>query len=412
MRQSLRKDTCRICENPTLYDFLDLGTMPPANTLIDHSQLSRPESRYPLMISACFECSFAQLRHVVPPSILFTNYLYMSSASKTYLAHFSNLAEHLIGYGRLPTDSLVVDIGSNDGGLLTEFKNRGMRVLGVDPAKNLVNHARANGIDSICGYFTQTLAQSLRNSHGPAHLITATNVFAHIDDIQELLRSISYLLSDKGLFVAQFPYLVDLLATHAADTIYHEHLSYFSVTSLDRLFTKGDLELFKVQRIPIHGGSLRIYARKKRKGTRPKHIERMIRKEQVIGLNRALTYHAFSSAIQRNRDNLLSVLLRLKKQRKRVAGLGAPAKGITLINYLGLDSSFIEYITDSTPSKHGLYTPQSHIRICPEPYLFKHPPDFAIIFVWNFAQEIMEKTRRLAGQGMRYIIPVPRVKVL
>ncbi len=420
------KNYCRICGNTDLFDFLNLGSMPPANTLIPSEALGEKEKEFPLTATACIPCAYVQLKHVVSPDTLFGHYQYMSSASHSYLAHFATLADLLIRELDLPEGSLVVDIGSNDGSLLKEFSKRNMRVLGVDPAENLAKTATADGVETLCAYFTPHVARTIKSSKGPAKLVTATNVFAHVDDLAELLDAIDSVLDRGGVFVAQFSYLGDVISKNAFDTIYHEHLSYFSIHSLQRLFFRSPLQLYKAEQIPIHGGSLRIFARKpssprykggrtrqKRSTTKPTPaLQALIHKERDLKLQEKKTYTQFAARARRIKQDLRKILVSLAKEKKMVIGLGAPAKGITLINYTGLSAKHIHFITDSTPTKHGHFTPRSRIPIVPEHKLLEYNIDYAIIFAWNFAEEIIEKTKFFRGRGGKYIIPVPKVRVI
>lgn len=408
----INKDSCRVCRSRELYDFFDLGHQPAANTLLTSINLTETEFTYPLVATVCPPCGFMQLKHVVAPEVLFRHYQYMASASRSYLEHFGNLATVLISQLNLKQRSLVVDIGSNDGSLLKEFAKRGMAVLGVDPAKNLAELANKEGMETVCDYFTPAVARTIMATKGPAKLITATNVFAHVDDLTTLIEAISTTLDHDGVFVAQFPYLGDLITKNAFDTIYHEHLSYFSIFSLARLFDQTSLELYQVEHIPIHGGSLRIFARKRNNATFSPAIRALLKKEKQLKLHNQATYEEFARRARRIKRDLKAILNRLAKEKKMVIGLGAPAKGITLINYTGLTPVHIRFITDSTPAKHGHFTPQSRIPIVPEKLLKDHHIDYAIIFAWNFADEIMKKTRFIQKRGGRYIIPIPNVTVL
>lgn len=407
------KQTCRICGNNQLSPIFDFGSMPPANTLVSKSDFAH-EQPFPLQLMACFDCAFMQLRHVVAPDLLFRDYAYMSSSSQTYLDHFSTLADTLITRFKFPARSLVVDIGSNDGSLLKAFQVHKMHTLGIDPARNLARLAAKQGVQTVCAYFTEPTAKKLVQKYGPARLITATNVFAHIDNLQDFLAALDILLTKDGIFFAQFPSLVDLLEKNAFDTIYHEHLSYFSITALKRLFGRNHLDLFDVDYSPIHGGSLRIFVQKKGGGMKKNNrsIHSFLEREQQFRLHEPKPYMQFAQNVQKVERNLRRLLKKLRDQKKKIVGLGAPAKGVTLINILRLGTKEIDFITDSTPSKQGLYTPASHIPIFQEEVLRKWPPDVGIIFAWNFADEIIQKTQFLKKRGFKYIIPVPKVTVI
>lgn len=407
------KDTCRICGQSNLYDFFDLGSMPPANTLISQHTFNMKEPEFPLAVTVCLPCGFMQLKHVVNPNILFRYYQYMSSASSPYVDHFRKLTGLLIKECSLVKGSLVIDIGSNDGSLLKAFIKCDMKAIGIDPAQNLARQANMDGIETICNYFTPQVAKSIVIKDGPAKLVTATNVFAHVDNLKNLIEAIDIVLDSDGTFVAQFSYLGDIILSNAFDTIYHEHLSYFSIESLTRLFAKSPLELISAEKIPIHGGSLRILVKKRggRKNLATK-LSSQLTEEKALRLHEKETYRQFAIRAQAVKKKLINLLVSLAKDKKFVVGLGAPAKGITLINFAKLTDNYIRFIVDSTPAKHSHFTPRSRIPIVPERVLRESPPDYAVIFAWNFAEEIMRKTNFIKKNGGKYIIPIPNVKII
>lgn len=326
--------------------------------------------------------------------------------------HFGQLAAECTLFLSLSPKSFVVDIGSNDGTLLKHFAIHGIRTLGVDPAKNLAQLANKAGIETITDFFTVRTARSIVKAKGKADLITATNVFAHVDDVDGFLEGIETLLSEKGVFVIEFPYLLDLLEHNEFDTIYHEHLSYFAVRPLLALFKRFDLEIFDIKRIPIHGGSLRVFIQRKNKPRMARSsIESLVHLEKRTGLNKQSTYMRFSRKTQSLRKDLLALLHRLKKEGNEIVGLGAPAKGNTLLNYCNIHQDIVSYIADSTPTKWGLFTPGTHIPIYEERRLARRYPNHLFILAWNFSQEIMHKQRLFKERGGKFIIPIPRVKI-
>ena len=369
---------CRICKNKDLIKIFSLGSQPLANNLLDKPQEVK---KYPLNLVQCSHCSLIQLDYVVDRRKMYTNYLYIPSVSKTHLQHFEKLAGLLILELSLRSKSLVVDIGSNDGSLLKYFQKYGMRVIGVEPARNI----KAD-VPTVREFFKKSIAKQIVNSEGKAKLITATNVFAHIDDLHYFLEALDTLLDDDGVFFAQFPDIRNLLKENQFDTIYHEHLSYFKHESLSHLFTNTPFEIFRIDTTPVHGGSMQIYVR---------------RREPLI--------ENFDFGVQTIKNDLYLLLSNFKKEGKKIVGFGAAAKGMVLLDYCGLDNQLIDYIADGTPYKQGKYTPGTNIPILPEEELTKNKPDIILILAWNFKEEIMEK---LEKRGFTFVVPIPTVQII
>lgn len=406
------KNDCRICQKKQLELFLQLGPSPLANSFVSREQF-KTEQFFPLDVYFCHNCSFVQLGHVVEATSLYKQYIYIPSTANTMLVHFGQLAAECILFLNLTTKSFVVDIGSNDGTLLKHFAIHGIRTLGVDPAKNLARLANESGIETVTNFFNSQTARRILQRKGKADLITATNVFAHVDNIHEFLEGIEILLSENGVFVIEFPYLVDLIEKNEFDTIYHEHLSYFTVSPLLLLFDNFDLEIFDIKRIGIHGGSLRVFVRRgKRSSDSSKSVKMLIKLEKKGHLNKIITYRQFAKRVKLLRDSLLRLLQKIKSQRQEIVGLGAPAKGNTLLNYCGITQDLISFIADSTPTKWGLFTPGTHIPIYEEKRLSNRYPDYLLILAWNFAEEIIKKQAEFQQQGGKFIIPIPQVVVL
>lgn len=415
MKQDFQKaKVCRICKSSKLYKFIDLGYMPIPNGFLRKEDTLKAEQRFELACFYCENCSLVHLTQVVNPYIMFSNYLYVTAQAKVMLNNLTNLANQAYREFKLNSRSLVVDIGSNDGSLLATFKDLGARVVGIDPAKNLAKIAIANGIPTEVKLFNLNTANDVKKKYGSASLITALNVIAHIDNLYSLFDGISNLLSDGGHFITEFPYLYDLIKKNEFDTIYHEHLSYFSLRPWNLLVEKFGFEIVDIQKLLIHGGSIRLTHRKKRSRTNPakKTLNFLLSLENQAGLYNKYTYDQFAKSVKDLKDELISTLQGLKKLNKRIVGYGAAAKGNVLTNYFGIDTKLIDYIVDSTPSKQGLYTPGKHIPIYPESRLLLDKPDFALILAWNFADEIMEKQKQFKRNGGKFIIPIPKVKII
>ncbi|OGE29023.1 hypothetical protein A2867_03615 [Candidatus Daviesbacteria bacterium RIFCSPHIGHO2_01_FULL_40_11] len=405
---------CRICGSQKLYRFLDLGVIPIPNGFLKKEDLSKSENKYELTCQLCENCGLVHLTNVVNPKIMFTNYLYVTAQSKIMLNNLTHLAYQTYKDFKLDKSSLVCDIGSNDGSLLSLFKNLGTRVLGIDPAQNLAKIAIKNGIPTEAKLFGLQTAKMIEKKYGQAKIITALNVIAHIDNLHGLLSGISHLLSADGYFITEFPYLLDLIKNKEFDTIYHEHLSYFSLKPWIYLIDKYDFEIVSVQRRRIHGGSIRLIHQRKRpkKNIAKKTLDYLLSLEKTAGLYDKKAYIQFAQEVSNLKTELLNMLIDIKKQKKRIVGYGAAAKGNVLTNFFGIDNSMLDYIIDSTPYKQGLYTPGMHIPIKPEEKLLSDMPNYALILAWNFADEIMEKQRQYTKNGGKFIIPIPKIRII
>lgn len=368
---------CRICKSKDLKKIFSLGKQPVANNLLEKP--GNPKT-YPLELLQCTHCTLIQLSYVVDKHELYDEYLYIPSVSKTHLKHFVELSNSLIKDLNLKKNSLVVDVGSSDGSLLKCFEKQGMFVVGVEPATNI-----KKSVLTFQEYFNEKLATKIVSNYGKAKLITATNSFAHIDDLDEYLRALDILLDEDGVFFAQFPDVRNLLKENQFDTIYHEHLSYFTYEPLHHLFANSPFELFWIDSSEIHGGSMRIYVRRRKPLIRD-----------------------FISMVAKIKKDLHTHLTKEKGKGKKIVGFGAAAKGMVLLNYCGLDNKIIDYIADGTPYKQGKFTPGTNIPIMPEEYLLKDKPDIILILAWNFKDEIMTKL----GKKFTYVIPIPEVRLI
>ena len=405
--------TCRMCRSTNLYKFLDLGFTPPADQFRRKDQMKEPEIHYPLEVFMCDDCGLAQLGHVVSPEVLYRNdYPYESSTTKTGHAHWAAFAQRVVERFDLGSNDLVVDIGSNVGVLLEAFSSQGTRIQGVDPAANIVMIAHERGIDTICDFYNAETAQRILNEKGPASVITATNVFAHVDDLDTLMNNILTLLNKDGVFIFEAPYFVNLIKKIEYDTIYHEHLSYFSVKPLISFFNKFDLEVFDIDLVDIHGGSFRVYVGKK--STRPiaPVVEQLLREEEEMKLYSHEVLDNFAESVMKNRRDLVWLLQKLKHDGKTIAGVSAPAKGMTLLNYCRIGTELLDVVTEKSTLKIGRFTPGTHIPVVADAYLLDKTPDYALLLAWNFADEIMKNLDGFVKKGGKFIIPIPMPRIV
>jgi len=414
MSQScIRRATCRLCHSRNLELVLSLTPTPPANAFITAADLGKEEERFPLDIFFCKDCAHVQLLDVVDPSILFKNYVYVSGTSPVFVNHFKKYAADMIQKFKLGKDAFVVEIGSNDGTLLRFFKDAGLKVLGIDPAQAIAAEATGKGIQTIPAFFTSKLAETIKTQHGQADLIVANNVFAHADDLHDIVKGIRTLLKPGGVFVFEVSYLVDVYEKTLFDTIYHEHLCYHSVKPLRAFFKANGMELIATQSMDTHGGSLRAMAQLAG-GPHPVEpsVAEFIKREETLGLDKAVTLKGFSAKINKLRDDLNALLKKLKGEGKRIAAFGAPAKATTLMLHFGIGPEFVDFIVDDSPLKQGLYSPGFHIPVVPSSEIDKQKPDYLVILAWNFADPIIAKQAQFRQNGGHFIIPVPSVRTV
>lgn len=406
-------DFCRLCKGKKLKKILDLGKTPPANSFLKKSQLKNKEDFFPLRVNFCTNCSQLQLSHVVSPEILFRHYVWVSSTSPVTVKHFEEYAKSVFDKVGLKKDDLVVEMGSNDGVLLKPFKKLGARVLGVDPARNVALRATKDGILTLPHFFNVEIAKRIVKKYGKAKVIAANNVFAHINDLDEIVNAVSELLDKDGAFVIEAPYNIDLVEKNLFDIVYHEHLSYLAIKPLNKFFKSFGMQIFDVVKREVHGGSVRIFV----KMTGAKHeinksVKDFIDLEDRKKLSDINTYYEFAKHIQQNKISLLKLLKKLKKEKKSIAGYGAPAKATTLLHYFGISKDTIDFIVDDSPFKHGLFTPGKHIPIVPTRQLYVKKPDYLLILAWNFADSIMKMHSKYKELGGKFIIPVPEPKIV
>lgn len=402
---------CRVCTKKTLVPVIDFGMSPLANAFLKKDQIDKPEYFYPLTVVFCESCGFIQLGHVVSPHLLFDDYVYVSSTSPVFVNHFKDFADTVVSRLKLSDKSLVVDIGSNDGILLKPLKEKGIRVLGVEPAAHIAKMAERDGIPTLADWFTIEVAKKIVKKEGHASIVTGTNVFAHIDDLDEVVYGVKTLLAPDGVFITESPYLIDFIEKNYFDLVYHEHVSYWSVKSLNTLFGRFNMEVFYVEKVPVHGGSIRVYAGIKGKHKIDKSVGQFLASEKKLGIADKKTYREYEKRILENKRKLIDLLTKLKVKNKSLVGYGAPAKGNTLLNYFKIGPEIFDYIVDDSPFKQGLYTPGTHIPVVSSSRLKKKTPDYIVILAWNFADSIIKNLSWLKERSCKFIVPVPKPAV-
>lgn len=400
-----KQTKCRVCRSDQIQPVIDLGIQPLANDFLPPKHNGLPEDRVPLQVCFCPRCGLCQLSHVVDPQVLFRNYVYFSAAMPTARAHFGAYAEE-VANTYLSSGDYVCEIGSNDGVLLKEFVRRGFRVLGVDPAENIAAQANRDGIPTFPDFFSSSLARNIRAAHGNAQVIVGNNVVAHIDDLHDLVKGVSELLSARGVFIFEAPHLADMFEHGAFDSIYHEHLSYLSLRPLTRLLSTYGLEIFKVKRIPVQGVSLRVYAA--RSGVYPvqKSVGECSALEESFGLYLKDAYSRLSEVIRAKKNALVEYIQNFKKEGKRIAVYGAPARGTVLLNFLSLPQGTFEYATEELSSKIGLCIPGTHIPVVHIEEARKNPPDCFLVLAWNYRNAILQKEQEFLRRGGTFLFPI------
>lgn len=408
-----RRDSCRSCGRLALQQFLDLGTQPLANAFLRSEAEFADEARYPLALYLCAHCGLVQLADVIDPEVLFGSYIYVTGTSETIAEHNQAYAATVVGLQRLGPGDLVVEAASNDGSLLGCFQRLGVRVLGIEPAANIAELARSRGVPTESAFFNAAEGIRLREAHGPARAVIGNNVLAHVDDPLGFLTGARALLGEDGLVIVEVPYLGEMIERLEYDTVYHEHLSYFSVAALLRLAEAAGLRVVRIDRVPVHGGSLRLYAAPADNGSaHAPAVRALADAETQAGLSDLGRLCRFAAAVERNRSALRALLAESHADGRSVAAYGAPAKGNTLLNYCGIGTELVAFTVDRNPLKVGTFTPGMHLPVLPVERLRERQPDRLLILAWNFSEEIMRQQQDYAARGGRFILPIPVPQVV
>ena len=405
---------CLHCKTPLRDTFVDLGMSPLCESYVPAEKANSMEPFYPLHAYVCGTCFLVQLEEYVAPEHIFSEYAYFSSYAESWVEHMRRYAEMISDRLHLGPQSLVVEVASNDGYLLQHFVRKGIPVLGIEPAANVARVAVEKGVPTLVRFFGEKTARELAQGGKRPDLICGANVLAQVPDPNDFVQGLKILLAPRGVITIEFPHLMKLMAENQFDTIYHEHFSYLSWISAERIFAAADLTLFDVEEVPTHGGSLRVYARHAGDESKPVSPRaRELRQREIDGgLDRLETYDAFAEQVKETKRKLLHFLIEAKRAGKRIAGYGAPGKGNTLLNYCGIRTDFVDFTVDRNPYKQGKLLPGTHIPIHAPEKIDEMRPDYLLILPWNFKDEIMRQMARIREWGGRFVVPIPEVKVL
>ncbi len=408
---------CRSCGAPLDQVMVDLGSSPLANSYLSAAALAQAEAFLPLCVFVCDRCWLCQLPECATPQEIFSDYAYFSSFSTSWLEHAKSYVDLVVPRFGLGPASQVVEIASNDGYLLRNFVERGIPVLGVEPAANVAEAARKIGIPTEVRFFGRETARDLVARGHAADLVLGNNVLAHVPDLDDFVGGLAILLKDEGVLTMEFPHLVQMIAGNQFDTIYHEHYSYFSFVAVERVFAAHGLELFDVEELPTHGGSLRIYARHRAStgdapGPLTPPVAALLARERALGVETLSYYAGFSERVRETKRALLEFLIREKRAGKRIVGYGAPAKGNTLLNYCGVRGDFLDYTVDRSPHKQGLFLPGTRIPIRAPEAIFETRPDYVLILPWNLRVEIAAQMSAIRDWGGQFLVAIPGVELL
>ena len=406
--------SCRFCKADLRRTFVDLGMSPLCESYVSADQLNHGETFYPLHVRVCERCLLVQLDQYVSAESIFTEYAYFSSYSETWLKHAAEYVEMIVQRLRLGPGSLAVELASNDGYLLQNFVKKQIPALGIEPAANIAKVAQQKGIPTLVKFFGRRTAQELVDKGKKADLIIGNNVLAQVPHLNDFVGGIQLLLKPGGVATLEFPHLVKLMEENQYDTIYHEHFSYFSLITVEKIFAAHGLMLFDVEQLCTHGGSIRIYARHQADEAKPvtQRLCKLRSEELAAGLDRMEIYADFSEKVKQSKWSLLAFLIKARQEGKRVSGYGAPGKGNTLLNYCGIRSDFLDYTVDRNPYKQGKFLPGTHIPIFAPERIFETRPDYLLILPWNFKQEIMTQMARIREWGGKFVVPIPNVEVV
>lgn len=404
---------CRFCRTPLRQTFIDLGMSPLCESYLSANQLNRMEPFYPLCVRVCGCCFLVQLEEYVSPEDIFSDYAYFSSYSETWLAHAKAYAEQMTARFHLNTNSLVVEVASNDGYLLQHFVAKQIPVLGIEPAANTASVAVEKGVPTLVKFFGTTTARELVHQGKQADLLLGNNVLAQVPDLNDFVAGLKILLGPSGVVTIEFPHLMRLMDENQFDTIYHEHFSYFSFLTAEKIFAAHGLTLFDVEELSTHGGSLRIYARHFEDGSKvvSARVHELRAHEESAGFARLDRYHSFAEQVKETKRKLLEFLIEAKRAGKQIAGYGAPGKGNTLLNFCGIRTDFLDYTVDRSPHKQGKFLPGTHIPIYPPDRIGQTRPDYVLILPWNLKDEIMIQNTYIREWGGQFVVPIPAVRV-
>ena len=401
---------CRCC-NSSIIKFFSLGQMPLVNSFLKKEEIPH-EKKYDLSVGFCPQCYLVQLINTVSPEELFRNYIYFSSTSKSFLEHCKEIANYLTKRLNLSPESLVLEIASNDGAQLQYFKELGIKILGIDPALNVVKVANKKGIPTIPEFFNYNFAKKLKEKQNiQADLIFGANVLAHVPEIIDFVKGVKVILKPRGTAVFEFPYIQGLME-NKFDTIYHEHVFYYSLIALINLFKRANLEIYDVEMTPMQGGSLLIFISHPNNFPLTENVKNLVAIELKKGFNEVKTYQKISENITNLKKGLIDLLKKIKKGGKRIAAYSAPAKGNVLLNYFGIGKNYLDFIVDKSEAKQGLYTPGTHLLVYPPEKIYQEKPDYLLILAWNIADEIIQQLKDYHDSGGKFIIPIPKVKII
>ena len=402
---------CRSCGSSSQQQVINLGIQPLANNLLKPEDLGKPEPKFPLEVYVCADCWLMQITHIVPPVSLFSEYVYFSSFSDHMLKHAREASLRYVAEKRLNAGSFVIEVASNDGYMLKNFVQAGVPCLGFEPAANIAEVARASGVETRCEFFGAKAAAGVKNERGQADLILGNNVFAHAPDTNDFVAGLQTLLKPDGWAVLEFPYGVEMIDKVEFDTIYHEHVFYFTLTPLVPLFARHGLEVFHAERVAIHGGTLRLFVAHRGTETVRDSVQSILSEEHKLGVDSPDYYHRFSARAEKVKADLVTFLTEQRTAGRRVAAYGASAKGSTLLNYVGDIARTIEFIADRSTYKQGKLSPGIHVPIVPAEELTARAPDYALLLVWNFAEEVMSQQQAYRQAGGKFVIPLPVLRI-
>lgn len=411
---SSQNPKCIFCASPLTQTFVDLGMSPLCESYVSREQLNQMEAFYPLHVRVCGQCFLVQLQEYVSPEHIFTEYAYFSSYSDSWVQHAKNYTDMIIARLQLDKRHFVVELASNDGYLLQHFVHRQVPCLGIEPAANVAKVAIEKGVPTQVSFFGRQTAEKMVADSKQADLIIGNNVLAQVPDLNDFVGGIRIALKPQGVVTLEFPHLVNLMAENQFDTIYHEHFSYFSLISVEKIFAAHGLTIFDVEEIPTHGGSIRIYGRHNADSSKPitARLTALRDREIALGLNGMAAYSSFEEKVKTTKRNLLDFLIQARRSGKKVAGYGAPGKGNTLLNYCGIRTDFLDFTVDRNPYKQGKFLPGTHIPIFPVEKIDEVRPDYVLILPWNFKDEIIKQMARIRNWGGQFVVPIPNAQVI